>query len=94
MKSSGLRRLSTFSVTVLRDAAKLRRLLRTSGRSLLKSKTIPFGLRRPRFSGAVSKPVLSAVEGPCLRIYRQSVREEGLRERCEGFLSTTNNPTT
>jgi hypothetical protein len=56
-----------FSVTVLPDAAKLRRLLRTSGTFLLNSTTIPFGLKGARFSGAVSKP------RP--HIYRQSNKE-------------------
>jgi hypothetical protein len=53
-------RLSIFSQTTLRDAARIRRLLRVSGKNL-KPLTISFGLRRP---GAASKPVLSTVEGP------------------------------
>jgi hypothetical protein len=47
--------LSIFSPTApfdgaqdrLRDAAKMRRLLRANGNNLLKATRIPFGLRRP-----------------------------------------------
>jgi hypothetical protein len=60
-------RPSIFSATALRDAAKLRRILRASGQNPFISTTIPLALRRPRFCGAVSKRRL--------RVYRQSPKE-------------------